>query len=134
MTGGKVIILGDVGQNFAAGMSGGIAYVLPTDTRQFKFQCNTEMIEFETLKNKEEVEEVRSLIIKHLEETDSTLALNVLAKWEEMIPRFVKVVPTDYKVMLQKIEAYREEGLKTAEATLKAFTAVTTKSKVVVAK
>ena len=134
MTGGKVVILGDVGQNFGAGMSGGIAYVLPTDTRQFKIQCNTEMIEFEPLKNKQEIEEVRNLIIKHLEETDSTLALNVLAKWDEVVPRIVKVVPTDYKVMLQKIEAFKEEGLKTAEATLKAFTAVTTKSKVVVAK
>jgi len=134
MTGGKVVILGDVGQNFGAGMSGGIAYVLPTNIEEFKFQCNTEMIEFEPLQNKQEVSEVRNLIIKHLEETDSTLALNVLAKWEEMIPRFVKVVPTDYKVMLQKIEAFKEEGFKTEEATLKAFTAVTTKSKVVVAK
>ena len=115
-------------------MSGGIAYVLPTNIEQFKFQCNTEMMEFESLQNKQEISEVRNLIIKHLEETDSTLALNVLAKWEEMIPRIVKVVPTDYKVMLQKIEAFKEEGFKTEEATLKAFTAVTTKSEVVVAK
>lgn len=134
MTGGKVVILGDVGQNFAAGMSGGIAYVLPSNAEQFKKQCNMEMIEFDTLSDVEEIEEVRQMIIQHLEETDSSYALTVLAKWEEMIPRFVKVVPTDYKVMLEQIASFKEEGLKTAEATLKAFTAVTTKAKAVALK
>ena len=134
MTGGKVVILGDVGQNFGAGMSGGIAYVLPTNIEQFKAQCNTEMIEFEKLESKEEIELVRQLIIKHLEETDSTIALDVLAKWNEMIPKFVKVVPSDYKQMLQEIEHFKNEGLQVAEATLKAFTTITTKPKLVVAK
>jgi glutamate synthase (NADPH) large chain len=134
MTGGKVVILGDVGQNFGAGMSGGIAYVLPTNIEQFKAQCNTEMIEFEKLESKEEIELVRQLIIKHLEETDSTIALDVLAKWKEMIPKFVKVVPSDYKQMLQEIEHFKNEGLQIAEATLKAFTTITTTPKLVVAK
>ena len=134
MTGGKVVILGDVGQNFGAGMSGGIAYVLPTNIEQFKSLCNTEMIEFEKLESKEEIEVVRQLIIKHLEETDSTIALDVLAKWNEMIPKFVKVVPTDYKNMLQEIEYFKNEGLQNAEATLKAFTTITKQTKLVVAK
>ena len=134
MTGGKVVILGDVGQNFGAGMSGGIAYVLPSNIEHFKAQCNTEMIEFEKLESKEEIELVRQLIIKHLEETDSTIALDVLAKWNEMIPKFVKVVPSDYKQMLQEIEHFKNEGLQIAEATLKAFTTITTTPKLVVAK
>ena len=131
MTGGKVVILGDVGQNFAAGMSGGIAYVLPSNMEAFKKQCNMEMIEFEQLESKEEIEQVRQLIIKHLEETESTIALDVLAKWTEMIPHFVKVLPTDYKNMLQEIEHFKNEGLQIADATLKAFTSITTKPKLV---
>ena len=134
MTGGKVVILGDVGQNFGAGMSGGIAYVFPTNEEAFKAQCNMEMIEFERLEEKTEIEQVRQMIIKHLEETDSTIALDVLAKWESMVPRFVKVVPTDYKKMLQTMEQYKNEGLPVAEASFKAFTAMTSKPKQVVSK
>lgn len=132
MTGGKVVILGNVGQNFAAGMSGGIAYVLPNDIEQFKQQCNMDMIEFEQLSSKEEIDEVRKLVIEHLKETDSTLALNILAKWEKVIPRFVKVVPTDYKNMLERIYLLIEQGLDAHTAAIQAFNAATKQPKVAV--
>ncbi|MER1986904.1 MAG: glutamate synthase large subunit [Solibacillus sp.] len=125
MTGGRIIVLGDVGQNFGAGMSGGIGYILPTDEAAFKAQCNMEMIEFRSLENAVEIESVRQLIIKHLEETDSSYALDILAKWEQFVPKFVKVVPTDYQVMLDKIELHKVGGLSNEEAALRAFTEVT---------
>ncbi|MEL4025982.1 glutamate synthase large subunit [Lysinibacillus endophyticus] len=121
MTGGRVVILGDAGKNFAAGMSGGIAYVLPTDENAFKENCNTEMIEFEQLSDKSEIEAVRSMIIKHLEHTESSLALDILAKWDSFVPKFIKVVPTDYKVMLEKIEYHKFQGLEESEAAMQAF-------------
>ncbi|RKQ17239.1 glutamate synthase large subunit [Ureibacillus endophyticus] len=121
MTGGRVVILGDAGKNFAAGMSGGIAYVLPTDENEFKENCNTEMVEFEQLSDKSEIEAVRSMIIKHLEHTESSLALDILAKWDSFVPKFIKVVPTDYKVMLEKIEYHKFQGLEESEAAMQAF-------------
>ncbi|MEK4230512.1 glutamate synthase large subunit [Solibacillus sp. FSL H8-0538] len=121
MTGGSIVVLGDVGQNFGAGMSGGIAYILPTDEAAFKAQCNMEMIEFERLQHKGEIESVRQFIIKHLEETDSSLALDVLAKWNDLVPKFVKVVPTDYKVIIGKIERHKLKGLTDELAAMLAF-------------
>ncbi len=121
MTGGRVVILGDAGKNFAAGMSGGIAYVLPTDENEFKENCNIEMVEFEQLSDKSEIEAVRSMIIKHLEHTESSLALDILAKWDSFVPKFIKVVPTDYKVMLEKIEYHKFQGLEESEAAMQAF-------------
>ncbi|MFS0875863.1 glutamate synthase large subunit [Solibacillus isronensis] len=129
MTGGKIIILGDVGQNFGAGMSGGIGYILPSDEKKFKAQCNMEMIHFEKLTDKAEIESVRQLIIQHLEETDSSYALDVLAKWEQFVPKFVKVVPTDYKIMVDKINHYTATGSAKDDAAMQAFTEVTTSQK-----
>ncbi|TSI06858.1 glutamate synthase large subunit [Lysinibacillus sp. BW-2-10] len=121
MTGGRVVILGDVGKNFAAGMSGGIAYVLPTDEEAFKEKCNMEMIQFERLEDKNELEEVRQMIIQHLEHTESSIALDVLAKWQQFVPKFVKVVPTDYKAMLEKINHHKYQGLEEQDAAMQAF-------------
>ncbi|MEK4131007.1 glutamate synthase large subunit [Solibacillus sp. FSL W8-0474] len=125
MTGGKIIVLGDVGQNFGAGMSGGIGYILPSDEEKFKAQCNMEMIQFEKLSDATEIESVRQLIIQHLEETDSSYALDVLAKWEQFVPLFVKVVPVDYKEMLEKIDEYKLNGLTYDNAAMQAFVEVT---------
>ncbi|WP_339213612.1 glutamate synthase large subunit [Solibacillus sp. FSL W8-0372] len=125
MTGGKIIVLGDVGQNFGAGMSGGIGYILPSDEEKFKAQCNMEMIQFEKLSDATEIESVRQLIIQHLEETDSSYALDVLAKWEQFFPLFVKVVPVDYKEMLEKIDEYKLNGLTYDNAAMQAFVEVT---------
>lgn len=125
MTGGKIVVLGDVGQNFGAGMSGGIGYILPSDEEKFKAQCNMEMIQFEKLSDAAEIESVRQLIIQHLEETDSSYALDVLAKWEQFVPQFVKVVPVDYKEMLEKIDEYKLTGLTYDNAAMQAFVEVT---------
>lgn len=125
MTGGRVVILGDVGKNFAAGMSGGIAYVLPTDEADFMEKCNMEMIEFERLQDQTEIEAVRSMIIKHLEHTDSNKALDVLAKWEQSLQKIIKVVPTDYKAMVEKINFHRFQGLAEDRAAMQAFVEAT---------
>lgn len=125
MTGGRVVILGDVGKNFAAGMSGGIAYILPTNENAFKENCNMEMIQLEKLEEKEEIDFVRKLIIQHLELTDSTIALDILAKWNEFIPKFIKIVPTDYKAMTEKIKSHRFSGLSEEHAAMQAFVEAT---------
>lgn len=121
MTGGRVVILGDVGKNFAAGMSGGIAYVLPTNEDEFTAKCNMEMIQLERLKDRAEISLVRSMIIQHLEHTDSTIALDILAKWEQFVPKFIKVVPTDYQTMIEKINRHKLVGLNEDDAAIQAF-------------
>ncbi|MEE1130490.1 MAG: glutamate synthase large subunit [Caryophanon sp.] len=125
MTGGRVVILGDAGKNFAAGMSGGIAYVLPTNEAEFKALCNMEMIRFEQLESPAEKEAVRQLIIEHLNETGSNKALDVLATWEDCVKRFVKVVPTDYQAMLDEMENFKLQGFNEKEAALQAFAKAT---------
>lgn len=125
MTGGRIVILGDVGQNFGAGMSGGIAYVLPSDAESFKKNCNMEMIQFEKLESSEEQEIVRSLIIEHLNNTESNKALDVLANWDTTIKQLIKVVPMDYKGMLEKIQSFKMKGLTDDQAEMEAFIAST---------
>ncbi|MCX6996147.1 MAG: glutamate synthase large subunit [Kiritimatiellaeota bacterium] len=101
MTGGRVVVLGRTGRNFAAGMSGGIAYVLD-ETGDFKtLRCNTEMVGFEELVQPDEVAEVRGLIERHVQYTGSALGRRVLEQWETLRRQFVKVMPTDYKRALQ---------------------------------
>jgi glutamate synthase domain-containing protein 3 len=98
MTGGRVVVLGPTGRNFAAGMSGGIAYVLdPTGT--FAERCNTEMVELET-PSAEDFEEIRALVEEHRTRTASSVATHVLAEWQSLIGSWVKVMPTDYKRVL----------------------------------
>ena len=125
MTGGRVVILGDVGKNFGAGMSGGIAYVLPSNPAAFKAQCNIEMIEFAELEDKEEIAEVRKLILEHAEQTNSSLAADVLGNWKESVPQFVKVVPTDYQKMIDKINFHKMQGLTEEKAEMQAFVEAT---------
>ncbi len=106
MTGGRVVILGPTGRNFAAGMSGGIAYVLDEE-EDFITRCNLEMVALEKVETDEDITELRTLIEKHLEHTGSTAAAQVLEQWEATLPKFVKVMPTDYKRVLeeQKVKA-----------------------------
>ncbi|WP_042347097.1 glutamate synthase large subunit [Bacillus massiliigorillae] len=125
MTGGRIIVLGDVGQNFGAGMSGGIAYVLPTNEALFKAQCNMEMIEFAKLEDQDEIEVVRTLIFQHYEQTKSTQALELLAKWELTVSKFIKVVPTNYQKMMDTIHFYKLQGLTEEKAEMKAFVETT---------
>ena len=100
MTGGRAVILGPTGRNFAAGMSGGIAYIWdPND--EFSPMCNTELVELERISDPTEAEEVRRLIANHARYTGSPVAENILSDWTVNSVRFIKVMPTDYKRVLQ---------------------------------
>ncbi len=122
MTGGRVVVLGGTGRNFAAGMSGGIAYVLD-ESGEFAGHCNQESCSLQRLEEEEEIGEVRELVERHLTYTGSALARRVLDAWDEMLPRFVKVMPRDYERMLEAIERAREAGLEGDEAVMEAFEA-----------
>jgi glutamate synthase domain-containing protein 3 len=101
MTGGVVVVLGSTGRNFAAGMSGGIAYVLDEEDR-FEKLYNPEMVDLEAVDSEESISHLRGLIERHLHWTGSTAAERVLENWEEMLPKFVKVMPKDLKRVLQE--------------------------------
>ncbi|NEO26381.1 MAG: glutamate synthase subunit alpha, partial [Kamptonema sp. SIO4C4] len=120
MTGGKVVILGRTGRNFAAGMSGGVAYILD-EVGDFATRCNTEMVGLDRLEDTEEIRELHSMIQKHAEYTGSSKAKQVLADWENMIPKFVKVMPHDYKRVLQHIKDALASGMSDDEALSAAF-------------
>jgi len=102
MTGGRVVVLGRTGRNFAAGMSGGIAYVLDEDG-SFHTRCNTELVAFDPLEE-DDVETLRSLIEEHAARTASPVAARVLEEWDEILPFFVKVMPHDYKRALAELD------------------------------
>ena len=95
MTGGRVVVLGRTGRNFAAGMSGGVAYVLDEDGG-FRGRCNDELVGLEQL-DETDAEELRALVDEHLERTGSDVAARLLADWDDAVPQFVKVMPHDYK-------------------------------------
>jgi glutamate synthase (ferredoxin) len=121
MTGGKVVVLGPTGRNFAAGMSGGIAYILD-EAGDFATRCNMQMVALEKMEGAE-AEEVRQLIKRHADYTKSQKAFKVLALWEEMAPKFVKVMPKDYKRVLQALAKAQADGLSGDEALNAAFEA-----------
>jgi glutamate synthase (ferredoxin) len=120
MTGGRVIVLGPTGRNFAAGMSGGIAYVLD-ETGDFAAKCNKEMVQLFPLDDPEEIEIVRGLIHKHAEHTKSERSWKVLALWEEMQPKFVKVYPNDFRRVIETQKRFKASGLSEEEAIMAAF-------------
>ncbi|MDA9584704.1 glutamate synthase large subunit [Flavobacteriaceae bacterium] len=102
MTGGKVIVLGKTGRNFAAGMSGGIAYVYDPENKFSNGLCNTETIEFEYI-SEEDAAELKAIIEKHVLYTESKKGATLLADWDESLDNFVKVMPTEYKRALERI-------------------------------
>jgi len=120
MTGGRVVVLGPAGRNFAAGMSGGIAYVLD-ELGDFPTRVNPQMVGIEKLESPAEIAEVRAMIEKHLAYTKSSRAQKVLGAWDQMVPRFVKVIPKDYKRVLACIERAHGQGLTGDEAIMAAF-------------
>jgi glutamate synthase (ferredoxin) len=120
MTGGRVVVLGQTGRNFAAGMSGGVAYVLD-EAGNFSQNCNKQMVGLERLEDPAETEEIRLMIHRHAQYTRSQRAFKILALWEEMVPKFVKVMPTDYKRMLACMRRAEEAGLSGEEAVMAAF-------------
>jgi glutamate synthase (NADPH/NADH) large chain len=109
MTGGRVVVLGRTGRNFAAGMSGGLAFVLDVDGA-FRRRCNPGMVDLEALDVAEDIRLVRALIERHVERTGSTYAAEILAGWNGVLPRFVKVVPKDFKRVLAAEAHARAEG------------------------
>ncbi|CAO1624862.1 unnamed protein product [Sympodiomycopsis kandeliae] len=100
MTGGRVVILGPTGRNFAAGMSGGVAYVLDMN-RDFAYKCNTETVELGPVKDPHDIAELRNLIENHRQYTRSAVADHVIRDFHHLLPRFVRVMPTDYKKVLE---------------------------------
>ena len=119
MTGGRVVVIGPTGRNFAAGMSGGIAYVL-ANKEQFKIRCNLDMVDLEEVDEGEDAETIKTLLNKHVEYTKSTVAKNILAHWNEYRSKFVKVMPKDYKRVLAAIEKAQAEGTSVDEAVMEA--------------
>ena len=109
MTGGTAVILGQTGRNFAAGMSGGVAYVLDDD-KDFASKCNMEMVELETVESAEDIAHLKGLISEHQETTQSDVAEGLLADWDGALKRFVKVMPVDYKQMQGYMSQARSTG------------------------
>ena len=121
MTGGRVIVLGPTGRNFAAGMSGGVAYVLDDERATFASRCNKEMVGLGKLDDPEEAKEVRALIQRHAELTGSKHAREILDAWSQLLPSFVRVMPHDYKRVLEAQKKMLETGLSQADAEMAAF-------------
>jgi glutamate synthase (ferredoxin) len=119
MTGGQVVVIGPTGRNFAAGMSGGVAYILD-EAGDFASRCNNEMADVEPL-DAEDIDKIRKAIEKHVHYTKSQKGQKVLANWEEMLPKFVKVMPRDYKRVLNCLKKAFEAGLSGDEALSAAF-------------
>ena len=120
MTGGRVVVLGQTGRNFGAGMSGGIAYVLD-EAGNFYNHCNQEMVDLDKLVDQAEIDEVEAMIRRHADYTNSELAWRILGRWAEMVPKFVKVFPRDFKRMLEAFAQVEAEGLSGEEAVMTAF-------------
>jgi len=100
MTGGRVVILGPTGRNFAAGMSGGVAYIYD-EKATFKERCNLEMVALEELLENDDITELKNLVEKHQESTGSEIARRLLGNWTISLTKFVKVMPLDYKRVLE---------------------------------
>jgi len=110
MTGGRVVVIGETGRNFAAGMSGGIAYVLDGDGG-FRGRCNLGMVDLEPLAEEDDVAEVKDLLRRHVRYTDSPVAQKILVNWEAHQPKFVKVLPRDYKRAMLAMKRAEEQGI-----------------------
>ena len=124
MTGGRVVVLGRTGKNFAAGMSGGVAYVLDDDTTLYK-RVNKQLVSLEPVTNKYDVLELKQMITEHVAYTNSKKGKEVLDNFGEYLPKFKKIMPHDYKKMLNMIVQMEEKGLSSAQAQIEAFYAAT---------
>jgi glutamate synthase (NADPH) large chain len=120
MTGGRVVVLGSTGRNFAAGMSGGIAYVLD-ERKDFGRRCNQEMVALTQVTDIEEIEALKNMIFHHAEYTGSRRATEVLLAWDCWLPKFVRVIPHDYQRVLEGQERMRHQGLANDAAAMWAF-------------
>jgi glutamate synthase domain-containing protein 3 len=120
MTGGTVVVLGQTGSNFAAGMSGGIAYVLD-EMQLFDTLCNLDMVDLETVWQDSDKDLLYDLISEHYKETGSMRAKRMLDVWQDMVGKFVKVIPIDYKKALERMRAAEQRDTDTTPATEEVF-------------
>ena len=120
MTGGKVVVLGRTGKNFAAGMSGGIAYVLDESNDLYK-RLNKEMINIETLTDKYEINELKQLIMDHVNNTNSEVGKRILDDFSGYLPKFKKIIPVDYERMMNTMVSLEEKGMSSEQASIEAF-------------
>ena len=123
MTGGRAVILGPTGKNFAAGMSGGIAYVLD-ENHDFYLRLNKSLVTMTGVEEKHDIEELRTLIEKHVAATGSPKGKRILHDFANYLPYFKKILPNDYSRMLGEISRFEEKGLSRDEAELEAFYSV----------
>ncbi len=119
MTGGKIVVIGATGRNFAAGMSGGSAFVLE-DRDKFEINCNQDMVHLESLVEAEDVEAVKSMLKNHHEYTNSPVAEKILNDWDNYQSKFIKVMPKDYKRVLEAMKRAKAEGTSVDEAVMEA--------------
>lgn len=120
MTGGRVVVIGKTGKNFAAGMSGGVAYVLDEE-RDLYTKLNKEMVLFSEVTEKYDIIELKTLIEEHVAATGSQRGKKILDNFDEYLPKFKKIIPHDYKRMMAAIAAYEEKGLTNEQAQIEAF-------------
>ena len=120
MTGGRAVVLGKTGKNFAAGMSGGIAYVLDEDTTLYK-KVNKQLVSMESVTDKYNVLELKQIIMEHVAYTNSKKGKEVLDHFEEYLPKFKRIIPHDYKKMMNKMVQMEERGLSSEQAQIEAF-------------
>jgi glutamate synthase domain-containing protein 3 len=124
MTGGRVVVLGPTGRNFAAGMSGGTAYVLDADG-SFARRCNVQMVGLGRIEDRDEGQLVKGLVERHVALTESRLARRLLERWGETLTKLVRVMPHDYRRVLEAQARMREQGMTPEEAEMAAFEANT---------
>ncbi|WP_310602060.1 glutamate synthase large subunit [Anaerosporobacter sp.] len=124
MTGGRVAVLGKTGKNFAAGMSGGVAYVLDEDSNLY-MRLNKEMVAVEQVSEKYDVMELKNMISEHVEATNSARGKAILDDFMQYLPKFKKIIPHDYSRMMQMIVQMEEKGLSSEQAQIEAFYANT---------
>jgi glutamate synthase (NADPH/NADH) large chain len=120
MTGGRVVVLGRTGRNFAAGMSGGVAYVFD-EKDELPANCNKEMVSLQALTDPADIEQVKTMLQRHVDATQSSFARRILANWEESLTKFVRVMPNDYERMMQIFKQVESSGLSGEEAIMAAF-------------
>jgi glutamate synthase (ferredoxin) len=120
MTGGRVLVLGRTGRNFAAGMSGGVAWVLDEDG-SFPVHCNQSMVGLGRVEDPEELGAVKAMVERHVERTGSALGRRLLETWGEASRKLVRVMPNDYRRVLEAQASLRRQGLDAEEAALRAF-------------
>lgn len=120
MTGGRVVVIGPTGKNFAAGMSGGIAYVLDEENCLYR-NLNKEMVSMEKVETRFDQDELKKLLSDHVKYTGSKKAAQILENFSEYLPKFKKIIPEDYKRMLQLSSQFEEQGMSPKEAQIEAF-------------